>query len=235
MNYLFIKIIAIVTMLVDHIGLVLLENNITCRMIGRISFPLFCFLLVNGYFHTSNRKKYLLRMLVFACVSELLYDFTFYGGINIYSQNVFFTLTIGLLSICLTDCYKALIREKLPKTFRIFMQILGNVIIMFIFMYINEAAGADYGWYGIMLIYLFYLTYGAKVRNKILMCVSVSFVNFLKLIAIRNTIQVYSIFAITILIFFRDEKVSVPKYVKWLGYIFYPAHLLIIFILKSLL
>jgi len=78
-----LKIIAIITMLIDHIGAVLLDTStieyFACRIIGRLSFPIFCFLIIEGFTHTKNNKKYLLRLFIFAIISEIPFDLVFFN------------------------------------------------------------------------------------------------------------------------------------------------------------
>ena len=94
-----LKWIALLTMLCDHVGAVLLPQYPILRLIGRTAFPLFVWLLVEGFSHTSSRKKYLGRMAAFAILSELPFDLALYGRPDWQSQNVFVTLSIGLLML----------------------------------------------------------------------------------------------------------------------------------------
>ena len=112
-----LKIIALVTMVIDHIGVALLAPRSglywVARLIGRLSFPLYCFLLVEGFCHTSEVRRYLGRLGMFALISEIPFDFmngtfrlellatdlpTFLSGLFV-SQNVYFTLAIGLIAL----------------------------------------------------------------------------------------------------------------------------------------
>ena len=69
-----LKIIACVSMLIDHIGIVFVDNNLFMRAVGRLAFPIFAFLLVQGLLHTSDVRRYLLRLSIFAVVSEIPFD-----------------------------------------------------------------------------------------------------------------------------------------------------------------
>ncbi len=140
-----LKIIAIISMFIDHFGAAIVEFyqyriltpydaeyckalicskapwlwmdwmgdpkkvqslDMTLRSIGRLAFPIFCFLLVEGFLHTHNMKKYLLRLGLFALFSEVIFDFAFLGQIYFKHQNVFFTLFIGVLALIAADHVK---------------------------------------------------------------------------------------------------------------------------------
>ena len=99
-----LKLLAIVSMVVDHTGAVLFPQYRLLRLIGRAAFPIYVFLLVEGFFHTHSRPKYLLRLSVFALISEVPFDLALYSqAFNGYRCNVFFTLAIGMVLMMLAD------------------------------------------------------------------------------------------------------------------------------------
>ena len=107
-----LKVIAVVSMLIDHTSAVILEQipglenpAFLMRIIGRLAFPIYCFLLVEGFMHTRDREKYALRLGCFAAVSEIPFDLAFNGKVlEVGYQNVFFTLLLGLLTMMAYDC-----------------------------------------------------------------------------------------------------------------------------------
>ena len=91
-----LKFIAIATMVIDHIGLALFPDELIWRYIGRISFPIFAFLIVEGFVHTSDFKKYIGRILLFAIISEIPFNLLVSGKVLDFThQNVFFTFAFN--------------------------------------------------------------------------------------------------------------------------------------------
>ena len=78
-----LKLIACITMLIDHIGAVFFPSLILLRIIGRLSFPIYCFLLAEGAAHTKHAPRYALRLLLCALISELPYDLAFSGKLTL--------------------------------------------------------------------------------------------------------------------------------------------------------
>ena len=105
MNSFILKIIACITMFIDHVGYAIFNGPSWFNYIGRIAFPIFAFQISEGYAHTRNIKKYLVRLLIFALVSQIPF-MLFVSLVNDdFSLNVIFTLLFGLVSIVIYDKY----------------------------------------------------------------------------------------------------------------------------------
>ena len=98
-----LKLIAVWTMFIDHFSIVFLADHqklyLTGRAIGRLSFPIFCFILVEGFFYTKNRLKHGILLGIFALISEVPYDLLYESVFDLERQNVFFSLFIGYIMI----------------------------------------------------------------------------------------------------------------------------------------
>lgn len=159
-----IKIIAVVTMLIDHIGAILItyyDNkivNFILRLIGRIAFPLFAFCLAEGFAHTSSRKKYAIRLLVAAIISEPAYNLAF-AQMNIdflKQQNVLFTFFIAFCVLWVIENIKNKDGLKFKKPLIVLTTITG--------MLLSELIRAEYGCMGIVLVLVFYLLREKKLK-----------------------------------------------------------------------
>lgn len=208
----YLKVIALITMVVDHIGVVFYPDCNWLRVIGRIAFPIFAFLLVEGYFHTSDVKKYIMRMATLAFISEIPFDLIVYGNVvDFRHQNIFFTFVIGLfmmymMSRCVQPIYSTL------------WLVLGFVIAT-VFM-------ADYSYYGIAIIYLFY-----RFRNmRLFGCIGLVVASIL-----FGNVQIWAILAIPLLLMYNGKKgpaFADKKVYKYSFYGFYPLHMIILFGIK---
>lgn len=162
-NSFILKIIAIVTMIVDHLTVAFepyISNNLylTGRLIGRIAFPIFAYQIALGYKRTKNPWKYFVRLLILAVVSEVPFDLlVFESYFNLEYNNVLWTLSAGLLVLILTD---ELIKKLSIKS-NAFKFITG-LLISFVIGYLCQYFHTDYGILGVVLIYLFYagITFG---------------------------------------------------------------------------
>ncbi len=208
MNSFQLKWIAIITMLIDHTGAILFPREMIFRIIGRIAFPIFCFLIVEGYFHTRDICRYIMRLGVFALLSEIPYDLAFHGNVLEFGgQNVFFTLMLGVLMMYAVE-RSSLIPVK-----------IADVLLA---MWAAGFLHTDYGYKGIVLILIYYVLHEKKMKA---VCAGALW-NFTYGI---KAIQNYGVFAAVPLAFYNGMRG--PK-LKYFFYIFYPGHLLVLYMLS---
>ena len=148
-----LHILAMAFMLMDHLWATLLPAQEWLTCVGRIAFPFFAFMAVEGYFHTHNLKKYLLRMLIFAVISEVPFDLM-YGGTWFYPvhQNVVWTLMMGLAGIHLM--------ETVRKKKSIFVYILVSAIVVILGGLLGTLSMVDYYGIGVLTVFIFYFFRG---------------------------------------------------------------------------
>ncbi|MDD3173910.1 MAG: TraX family protein [Herbinix sp.] len=259
-----LKLFAIIAMLIDHIAIIFISPYtnywlyVTCRGIGRLAFPIFVFLIVEGFYHTKNIKKYLMRLGVFALISELPYDlafFKYHNGIDVVpilknmfhstddfsillngfneGQNVFFTLFLGLSLITIMDLIDKKFDNNNRKNIIYSNSIMGAFIVAFCIA--ADYMKTDYDYAGILMIVVFYLFRGSKVliAISILIISGTILSDFPSFVQTHNFYAMISTLATLAMIpiaFYNGEK---GKSVKYLFYIFYPAHLFCLFLVAQ--
>ena len=202
-----LKLIAITSMLIDHIGAVLLPEYLVLRYIGRIAFPIFCFLLTEGFFHTRDICRYGYRLALFALLSEIPYDLAFSQSVfTLEKQNVFFTLLVGfgLLHI-------------LEKSKERPIQIVEILLAM----WLAEILRTDYGFRGILLICIFYYLREFPLART----AAGAFWNFM----FKGRVQHYGVLSMLPIALYNGKK---GPGLKYMFYIFYPLHLLVLHMLQ---
>lgn len=212
-----LKIIAVVTMLIDHSGYVIFNGFSFMNYIGRLSFPIFAFLITEGYIHTRDLKKYFYRLLIFAIISQIPYTLLFPDGFII---NILFTLALGLLALTVYD--------KLKNKF------LGILFVLFSAA-LAQLLHFDYGWFGIITIFIFYIFKNKKICMNIFFVVIsfwYYFYYFLKTTAIEYLIIFICCTLSLIPINLYNGKKG--KNIKYFLYLFYPLHLIVLYIIKIL-
>lgn len=204
MNTFTLKLIAIFTMVIDHIGFLL--NIPVFRAIGRISFPIFCFLIVEGFHHTRSHLNYFIRLLCFAILSEVPFDLAISGTFfSLQHQNVFFTLALGLASIfCLEEM----------NSNRIYT--IPLVLIWGASYFLR----CDYGIGGVFLISMFYLTRKSP-WVRLILCAFILYMFF-------GTSALYGMFAMIPITLYNGKRgPAVQMFFYW----FYPLHLLALYLI----
>lgn len=217
-----LKSVACVLMLIDHIGAVLLPQYIVLRIIGRLSFPIFCFLLAEGAVRTRDPKRYLLRLLAAALLSEIPFDLAFYGRIGLAGQNVMWTLLLGCAMLAAAQ-----------KT-----GVAGKCMLAVVFALGAELLRTDYGGYGIAMITLFALSRERKwawlIRGIGLAVIgAVMNSGTLYLCGLRIPIQSFCALAVIPIALYQGKKHGHSRWVQWGFYLFYPAHLMVLYFLAK--
>ena len=230
-----LRIIALVFMIIDHCGVTLFPNVPELRMLGRIAFPIYCWNLVVGFHFTRSVPKYLLRILVIGLLSQPLYAIAMNHAIT--KPNIFLTLLLGLLALWG-------IRENR----------WGSAVwAPFLTICLATVLGADYGWRGVVLIILLY---AAQDRRSAIAAVMVAFflfwgtsygitrsyfgilVNLSVLPSFLSDplscflrMETYALLSLPFILIRFPRNLPTPL---WVGYAMYPAHLLLIMALKAI-
>jgi len=211
-----LKIIAIITMFIDHIGYYIFGKFSFFNYIGRIAFPIFAFQISEGYIHTKNLKKYFLRLFIFAIISQIPFILFKKAITNDFTLNIFFTLLLGLISIYIYDKSK-------HKIIAIILAILIGLLANF--------SHCDYGFYGVTIIFLFYIFKTSIIKSSTAFIIATT-IKYLITMIKYGFYDIYLYLLISTLIpilFISLYNGKKGKSTKYLLYLFYPIHLLLIY------
>ena len=224
MSNFLLKILALLFMLIDHIGYFFLNTSefyLIFRMIGRLAAPIFLYLLVEGFFKTKNRYEYKKRLYIYSMIMFLGNIILFFVCNNMYpfNTNILFTMFLGILLLEYLENFK--------KNNLIYILLL---IISFHFV--------EYSYLALINILLFYsyhkLKTFNKIQKKILLTICFIFINLIYCILTKNIIQITMIFAIIPILLYNEKLGYKNKFIKYFFYIFYILHLWIFVILINL-
>lgn len=211
-----LKLIAIAAMLIDHIGLVLCDNMTLMRIVGRIAFPIFAFMLVEGFHYTHNHRKYALRLAMFALLSEIPFNMMVTSSIfdiKMLNQNVIFTMLIAFLTMWALDWAKGFFHYYL-------WYVLCALAITGAGMAAAELGRTDYGAIGVLTIVVMYFLHNNRTGQILLGCL---------VLGSDSSLEIYCLLAAIPLFFYNGKKGLALKYVF---YVFYPLHMLIIALIR---
>lgn len=214
-----LKAIACITMLIDHIGAVFVPGY-ALRLVGRLSFPIYCFLLAEGVQHTRNRKRYGLRLLIGALLSEIPFDLLFFGRITWRHQSVMVTLLLSFWMLCRMEKW-------------------GKYLAVAVAAIAAELLGADYGALGVILVAVFALageSSGALPMQAVGMGVCFLLMDSMRMpfLGLRIPIQLFGLLALIPLYFYSGEKATKSRMLQWGFYLFYPVHLIVLLLYRRL-
>ncbi|NTV78923.1 MAG: conjugal transfer protein TraX [Clostridiales bacterium] len=181
------------------------------RLIGRLGFPIFCFLLIEGVVHTKNIYKYIIRLGMFALISEIPFDLAFNGSLLEFTyQNVFFTL---LISVMMLAIWEGLDEKMKNKTGAIILKVVVLAVAMAAAYFLKT----DYNMYGVLTVAVMYVFRKKKVISVMTGCI---------VLTIMSLFEATAFFVL----------IPVSKYngtrglnLKYVFYAFYPVHLLILY------
>ena len=223
-----LKLIACVTMLVDHFGhaivpglpvMHMVELYYACRIIGRIAFPIYCFLLVEGMRRTRNPQKYILRLGIGVLLAEIPFDLLFEGGFSWGYQSVMVTLTLGALMLfCM--------RKTEKKWWRLLMVLPFAVLA--------ELAKCDYGGWGIAMIAVFALLdrFSLQFAGVLLVAAAMPSAG-ITVFGVFFSCELAALLAMLPIGFYSGRKLTYNRALQWGFYLFYPVHLLILWLILS--
>lgn len=221
-----LKIFAIITMMIDHTGAAVIgplrysspegmRQFFTAlypvtRAIGRLAFPIFCFLLVEGFIHTRSTVKYALRLFIFALISELPFDFALADRLfSWHHQNVYFTLLIGLLVMMGVTYFEQRPAKNAPQRW---FFLLMEALILAGGLYLAQRMYTDYGFKGVFLIEVLYFLRFDRRLQSVFGAIAISWENWAPL----SFILVW---------FYNGTR---GKQMKYFFYWFYPVHLIVL-------
>lgn len=211
-----LKLIAMAAMVVDHGAYIMVPGNTwiywMMRMIGRLAFPLYCFLLTEGFLYTRSKGKYLLRLGIFAFVTEPFFDFALHGAwIETGYQNVLFTFFVGFLMLLGVEHFKK--KDFRPGQMGVFLSACLAAFFL----------KSDYDILGIVMIYIFY-EYRSQFKMKALLSTGV-------MLMFSGILQAFGGFAFLPIGIYSGKPGR--KTMKYFFYLFYPAHLMILYLVKQ--
>ena len=230
-----IKMVGIITMLIDHIGFALVARVLVfqvsngeyfselymvytiLRGIGRLGFPIFCFLLVEGFGKTRNKVKYAMRLGAFALISEIPFDLALTGSVMDFGyQNVFFTLLLGFLAMCVFDFVS---KKRIPKM----PAIVIDLTALAAFMLAADVLNSDYEYMGVLTIAVMYVLRRYKVWSMAGGCI---------VLCLLNLNELPAFFALIPVALYNGKR---GWRLKYFFYAFYPVHLFLLWLVVQLL
>lgn len=234
-----LKLIAMVTMTMDHIALLWLglyansqggyvsisfDNGLDSiytimRGVGRLAFPLYAFLLVEGFFHSHNRKKYALRLLLLALAAEIPFNFLdstmWFDPLH---NNVMWTLLLGLVAMSAIEWL-----YQQPGLNIILQKILIAVVALGA-MVLSNILRTDYGEGGILCILLIYIFYGKSAGGRLF----APALGIIFLVYLSSAIEFAALFSLIPIYFYNGTRGQAGSVMKKISFLYYPLHLIIL-------
>lgn len=226
-----LHLLAMFFMLLDHSWATIVPGNQWMTCVGRLAFPIFAFMIAEGFHYTRNVEKYMLRMLLFAIISEVPFNLM-YGGSVFYPlhQNVMWTFLMALACMVVIDRMK---KEKL------WLAIIIDVVVCLWAFIISSISILDYFGYGVLMVLIFHFFRGKKWYHYLGQFLGLFFINWFGLAGQVYPVEVLghtlyiehqglALLALPIIWLYQGKQGPYNKVIKYSFYAFYPVHLLIL-------
>lgn len=222
-----LKIIACVCMLIDHIGMIFFSAADLFRIIGRIAFPLYFFLLTEGFAHTRDKRKYALRLLLTTVLSELPYDLANYGEVFLPRCSVMVTLLLGFCALWFLE------RADSPK------KAIPAMAMILLCVFTANQLHSDYGGNGVLMVLVLAVTANFPrsflLRFPIMGILCYAIGGFtVHLWSIGIPVELFALLSLPFIACYNGRKRGLPQAANRIFYGFYPGHLLILYFIKLL-
>ena len=228
-----LKIIACVSMIFDHIGVIMFPTAIWLRAIGRLAYPLFAFCIAEGCYYTKDKIKHLIIIALLGVVIQL-FEYVFLEMIDL---SIFIVFSISIILIYLLDDIDKAIRNKKKITSIISISIfLALLVGLNILAYYTLIFDANFGYYGIMVPVILYAI--KKYLNKhswwiYIDCIALVFLFVARTFITKNVVVLFSFLVIPLLLMYNEKRGKWK--IKYFFYLFYPLHLVVIYLIKLLI
>lgn len=229
-----LQLIAVALMLCDHIWATYMSFGNWLTYIGRLAFPIFAFLIAEGFCRTSNVKKYALRLFCFGIISEIPFNL-FYSSrtFNPYHQNVMFTLLLGLLAIIVTDRLK---KDRSVKNIAL------SVLYLLLIIVASVIGFVDYGLNGVLTVVLFYLfrdfpfAWALQLVGMVLINIVFFEGQVIPVELLGSSFEIptqgFAVLSLIPIWLYGGKRFGKNKFLQYGFYAFYPAHMLILYLIR---
>lgn len=234
-----LHVIAMGLMLCDHMWATIFPNDDWLTCIGRLAFPIFAFMIAEGFRKTHDRRKYVLRVFIFALIAEVPFDLM-YGSTPFYPyhQNVLWTFLVAL--ICMSGI------EAVKKKENIVLTVFVAAVITLCGFVIGSITMVDYYGAGVLAVLLFYFTNRRKATDYIIQLIGMYILNVKMLGGYYFTITVLghefeivqqglALFALIPIWLYHEKQGYHSKWFQYVCYLFYPVHMLVIYVVWQLI
>ncbi len=230
-----LHIIAMAAMLFDHMWATVIPGQQWMTQFGRIAFPIFAFMIAEGYHYTKDFKKYALRMLIFALISEVPYNLmTESTAFNPFGQNVMWTFLIALL--CMRGA------DKIKDKFKLVPAVILTGLLVFACYIFGKFTFVDYYGEGVLMVLVFHFFRGDRRYYKIVQAVGIIYINMFMLKGLVYPVEFFgyefelqhqalAVLSLPIIFLYKGRQGLHNKVTKFIFYAFYPAHMLILALL----